>query len=127
MQEKNDTERVYTLHTAPVELEAIDEVSDHKRTEVEEPTAYALPYPPSAGPVELEATPRAFAELWGSDVNPLPPLPQIKLSSQEPVQRTKTSPSWGEEEGKGERLQADAWLSSNRTRNTKKPEDSNYF
>ena len=130
MQENNSTDNTYTLPTTPVELEAS--------------AAYAPPYPPSAGFAELEAKKNAIqetvnkdlpttpVELWGSDVtvemdrHPFK-LPQIKLSSQDSVQRTDTSSFRGQERGKGARVQADEWLLSNRARKTRKPENWNYF
>lgn len=128
MQQNNDTESAYTLPTAPVELPS-DEASNRENPEAQESTAYALSYPPVA-PAELDAFSTPRVELPGSDVTvgmDREPLPQIKLSSQEPVQRADTSSSWGQEKGKGERLQADEWLSSSRTRKARKPENWNYF
>ena len=146
MQENNDRESAYKLPTAPVELEAIDEVSTRKKTEAQDSTAYGLSYPPTADLAELEGTttamqesidketgkplPTAPVELWGSKVNvemDRRPLPQIKLSSQESVQRADISSSWGQEKGKGERVQADEWPLSDRTRKAGKPENWNYF
>ena len=89
-------------------------------------SAYKLP----TAPVELEAFNLPRAELEGSNVTvemDFSPLPQIKLSCQESVQRADISSSWGQENGKGERVQADEWLSSNRTRKARKPEKGNYF
>ena len=126
---KKNTESAYILPTAPVEL-ATDGASDHEGTEAQESTAYALTYPPPPAPVELHGTSIAPVELPGSDVTvetDHQPLPQIKLSSQDPVQRADTPSSWGQEKGKGERLQADEWLSSTRTRKARKPENWNYF
>ena len=123
MQENNDTESVYKLPTAPVEL-ASNEAYNHKKTEAPESTAYELQYPPPAGPVELEGIPTARVELWGSNVTvekDRRPLPQIKLSSQEPIQRADASSFWNLERGKRERLQTDEWLSSYRTRKVRKP------
>ena len=106
-----------------------------KKTPAQETTDMESAYPLPTGPVELDASSGRF-ELDAQ------PLPRFELSSQEPMQRENTSSSpWGQEKGKGDRLQADEWLTAqvggervsgqaedkNQTQKTKKLEDWNFF